>query len=134
LLIKIGVILSTIGSSSSKSSEIEDSLQFAIGLGVLVLTLILSCFMGQYQQITYAKYGKHWKEGLFYNHFLGLPPFLLFYNDLSTQFVDYNKSPPMQIPLFIPGQLVDIISSFRIPQLWLFLCVNVCTQCNLLLM
>ncbi|KAJ3321447.1 Chromodomain-helicase-DNA-binding protein 1-like [Boothiomyces sp. JEL0866] len=101
VIVSVGVVLSTISSSTSKKQEGTMS-EFIFGISLLTIALILSCFMGQYQQITYGKYGKHWKEGVFYIHTLSLPFFLLFYRDILFQISEYNNS-----KLLAVGYLVE---------------------------
>lgn len=50
--------------------------------------------MGLYTQLTYAKYGSHWHENLFYSHFLSIPLFLPFAPYLLSQFKILLSSPP----------------------------------------
>lgn len=53
--------------------------------------------MGLYTQLTYATYGSHWHENLFYSHFLSLPLFLPFLPSLSAEFRRLLSSPPIGI-------------------------------------
>ena len=50
--------------------------------------------MGLYTQLTYAKYGSHWHENLFYSHFLSIPLFLPFAPYLLSKFKTLLSSPP----------------------------------------
>jgi UDP-xylose/UDP-N-acetylglucosamine transporter B4 len=139
LFVTVGVILCTIASTTLEFDTSNLS-EFVMGLAILILALVLSCFLGQYQQVTYAKYGKHWKEGLLYNHLLGLPAFLLFYGDLSLQIRSYNQSKPVSIVELL--QVFPKLSQFaqqlpfqtwihiRVPEMWFFLLLNVTTQCK----
>lgn len=52
--------------------------------------------MGLYVQLTYAKYGSHWHENLFYSHFLSIPLFLPILPSLSRQFVKILHAPKVQ--------------------------------------
>lgn len=53
--------------------------------------------MGLYTQLTYATYGSHWHENLFYSHFLSLPLFLPFFPSLKAQFQRFLLSAPTQL-------------------------------------
>ena len=53
--------------------------------------------MGLYVQLTYAKYGSHWHENLFYSHALSIPLFLPFYPSLSRQFQKIMSSPEVTV-------------------------------------
>lgn len=182
-LVTLGVIISTIASNNHASKN-ESPLKFMFGLGVLSLALVISCLLGQYQQIVYTKYGRHWREGLFYTHALCLPWFGLFYDDIINQIRQYNQSPLISVGEYLLfgvkyfekssfflhlnqffetkfghlfheyqsqflelesiniifsvfysylAQIYTILNSFLIPRLWLFMIINILTQCNSLL-
>ena len=57
-----------------------EMLTFATGIFMLTFALFMSARMGIYQEVIYAKYGKHAKEALYYSHCLPLAGFLLLYN------------------------------------------------------
>ena len=67
--------------SSGKTSTAS----FIIGLSILFVAQVLSAIMGLYTQQTYADYGAHWHENLFYSHFLSLPLFAPFLPSLYRQ-------------------------------------------------
>ncbi|KAG9042681.1 golgi uridine diphosphate-N- acetylglucosamine transporter [Tulasnella sp. UAMH 9824] len=70
---------------------------YAIGIALLTIALLLSAAMGLAQEDAYKAYGRHWEEGLFYLHFLGMPMFAFFGRDLLSQFQIANASPPVEI-------------------------------------
>lgn len=76
------------GASSSGSTS-----SFLAGLFILFIAQLISAFMGLYIQWTYAKYGPHWHENLFYSHFLSLPLFLPIIPSLWRQFQRLLDSP-----------------------------------------
>ncbi|KAJ3127612.1 hypothetical protein HK098_006051 [Nowakowskiella sp. JEL0407] len=97
--------------------------------------------------MTYSKYGKQWREGLFYTHFLGLPMFLLFAPNIIHHWDMYNRSMEVNVGAqmgFLDsgwgefGELVYRASglfgwmfswmNFEMPRLWLYLALNVGTQ------
>ena len=53
--------------------------------------------MGIYTQLTYATYGAHWHENLFYSHFISLPFFIPFLPSLYHQFGRLLKSHPLTV-------------------------------------
>lgn len=53
--------------------------------------------MGLYTQLTYAAYGSHWHENLFYSHFLSIPFFLPFLPSLLTDFRHLLSSSPITV-------------------------------------
>ncbi|RUS80746.1 hypothetical protein EGW08_011469 [Elysia chlorotica] len=106
VLITIGIVICTIASSNQKEKMVGhtgdatyDYMIWVTGLFLLVLSLFLSARMGIFQEQTYAVYGKHPSEALFYNHFLPLPGFLLLYNDIHRCFVEFNGSDPYELPV-----------------------------------
>ena len=61
------------------------------------MAALISAIMGLYIQATYAQYGPHWQENLFYSHFLSLPLFLPFFPSLQLQFNKMRDSPPLAL-------------------------------------
>ncbi|CAH1784512.1 unnamed protein product [Owenia fusiformis] len=126
LMISAGIAICTIASAGdvkshgSSSESAEDKLyeytRWLIGISMLLFALFMSARMGIFQETMYAKWGKHPKEALFYNHALPLPGFLLLSTDIYSTAVEFNNSEPINV-LGIP-----------IPCLWLYLAGNVITQ------
>ncbi|KAG0374475.1 golgi uridine diphosphate-N- acetylglucosamine transporter [Mortierella sp. AD032] len=143
-IVTIGVIYATTSakaSSPQKSSKPQqqdstgNSSDYAIGVFMLTIALIISSLMGLLQEATYQKYGAEWREGLFYSHFLAVPMFLLFYSDIIEQFRIFNNSTPIpvlqlvrQVGPYLPSSVAYALSSITIPRLWIFLAVNTLTQ------
>ncbi|CAE6422571.1 unnamed protein product [Rhizoctonia solani] len=121
LLVTVGVALSTTSSLSHKRPKPKPDDEFhatsfssftqdhLIGLSLLSVALVLSSLMGLAQERTYAKYGRHWEEGMFYLHFLALPMFALpgIGGDLVQQVKIANASPPVTLQ----GQIQNLASS-----------------------
>lgn len=103
---------------------------FGMGLLVLLLAQLLSAYMGIYVQDTYAMYGKHWVENLFYEHLLSLPMFIPLVPMLRAQFDRLTHSPPLAIPSAIssalPWGLTEMLKST--PQSVFYLFMNSFTQ------
>ncbi|KAG0271106.1 golgi uridine diphosphate-N- acetylglucosamine transporter [Linnemannia exigua] len=145
-IVTIGVIYATTSakaSSPQKSSKPQQQQQdptgnssdYAIGVFMLTVALVISSLMGLLQEATYQKYGAEWREGLFYSHFLAVPMFLLFYSDIIEQFRIFNRSTPIpvlqlvrQVGPYLPSSVAYALSSITIPRLWIFLAVNTLTQ------
>ncbi|KAG0365395.1 golgi uridine diphosphate-N- acetylglucosamine transporter [Gamsiella multidivaricata] len=151
LIVTIGVIYATTsantnnnssssskGSSGSTQKGSQDTVNagdYAIGVVMLTVALIVSSLMGLLQESTYQTYGAEWREGLFYSHFLALPMFILFYSDIMDQIQVFNRSTPIpvlqlvrQIGPYLPTSLAYRLSFITIPRLWIFLAVNTLTQ------
>ncbi|QRW16508.1 hypothetical protein RhiXN_04509 [Rhizoctonia solani] len=169
LLVTAGVALSTMSSLSHKRPKPKPGDEFhttsfssftqdhLVGLSLLTLALVLSGLMGLAQERTYAKYGRHWQEGMFYLHFLALPMFALpgIGGDLVHQVKLANASPPVSLqghiqtlagsPIFRPAgplgarvptrldPILDRILSFplfsiTLPSFYVPLAINVFTQ------
>ncbi|KAL9123014.1 MAG: hypothetical protein Q9187_000428 [Circinaria calcarea] len=89
-MLTVGVIVAAMSDAQSKgkastASTGTSTASFLTGLSILFLAQILSAIMGLYTQNTYATYGPHWHENLFYSHFLSLPLFLPFLPSLRQQ-------------------------------------------------
>ena len=109
---------------------------FLTGLLILFAAQVLSAVMGLYVQATYEAYGSHWRENLFYSHFLSLPLFIPFFPKMITQFRLLAASPPLPL---IPSSLITYVSpnlslpiqkmaSITIPKHLLNLVLNSLTQ------
>ncbi|KAI9440463.1 UAA transporter [Lactarius indigo] len=61
--------------SSSSSTPAADASRYAIGVAMLLTSLVCTGVHGALQEHTYNKYGPHWREGVFYMHMLSLPLF-----------------------------------------------------------
>lgn len=81
--------------SSTGAAKIDRS--FVTGLVILALAQLLSAIMGLYTQLTYATYGSHWHENLFYSHFISVPFFLPFYSSLREELYRLLSSTPIAI-------------------------------------
>ncbi|KAK3167146.1 hypothetical protein OEA41_010272 [Lepraria neglecta] len=100
--VPVHIILRSGGSGKTSSSSILTiDPQFITGLSILFIAQLLSAIMGLYTQLTYAKYGSHWHENLFYSHFLSVPLFLPFFPSLLYQFKQLLSSPPILLTPFI---------------------------------
>ena len=98
-------------------------IEYAIGISMLALALILSQYLGFSQEETNKLYGRgHWEEGMFFRHFLAIPMFLFLRNDLVEQIRLANASEPISI-----AELVN--ASFTMPAN--FIACNAGTQCNI---
>lgn len=84
------------GKTRSTSSTRLDS-EFITGLMVLAVAQLLSAIMGIYTELTYSKFGRHWHENLFYQHFLSIPMFYPFFPSLLEQLKKLVYSEPIQL-------------------------------------
>ncbi|KAI8992210.1 UAA transporter [Pilobolus umbonatus] len=138
ILVTLGVIWATLDNASTSENKEGSTKEFITGILFLTVAMVLSAGMGLYQEVTYKKYGKQWREGLFYTHFMALPFFLFFSKNLYYQVIEYNQSPlvPLkeifnQIPVMNELFTVwspPILNTFRVHKLWAFLVMNVITQ------
>lgn len=139
LTVSIGILLATLASSNSGNTSILpvlDSAKWVTGIGILVLALFLSAVMGQYQQYLYSTFGRDWREGLFYTHFLALPAFALMSSSISQEYIRYSEAPriyPFESLLShsLTSDLpwIQPLSNLSISYLWFYLLLNVLTQC-----
>lgn len=78
-MITVGIVLATLSAPSRRSAAVTTSAtaptserswaptEYAAGIAVLMLALLLSSLLGLFQEETYRRYGKAWQEGLFYS-------------------------------------------------------------------
>lgn len=85
------------GNTSPSSSPFKFDPQLLTGLAILFIAQLLSAIMGLYTQLTYAKYGSHWHENLFYSHFLSILLFLPFFPSLFGQFRQLVSSTSVEL-------------------------------------
>ncbi|KAI9749483.1 MAG: S-methyl-5-thioribose-1-phosphate isomerase [Chaenotheca gracillima] len=109
-LLTVGVIIAAMADAKSqgKSTDLkaDDSMStFITGLAILFIAQMLSAIMGLYVQETYAQYGTHWEENVFYTHILSLPLFLPMWSRMQAQFGALAASPSLRIPLYLPATL-----------------------------
>ena len=97
-----------------KGSSPTSSSSFLTGLAILLIAQLLSAVMGLYVQLTYARFGPHWNENLFYSHFLSLPLFLPFSPTIWDQCRRLIGSPPLVYQIPNPLQMLSHSSSYDI--------------------
>lgn len=78
-MITVGIVLATLSAPSRRPQSVSTNgfdaassggwavPEYAAGIAVLSLALVMSAFLGLFQEITYKRYGKAWQEGLFYS-------------------------------------------------------------------
>ncbi|EJS44066.1 yea4p [Saccharomyces arboricola H-6] len=106
------------GSRNVRDQPIDRT--FVIGICMLILSSITSSLLSAYNERAYQKYGKHWKENIFYSHFLSLPLFLLNKDQLIYEYRamrDSKRTISLQV-----GRKTEI------PHAETFLLFNVLTQ------
>lgn len=74
LVVSFGAILATLSKSSVASSTADpvDTQRYALGIAMIVTSLLLTGILGVLQEQTYKKYGPCWKEGVFYTVNIGI--------------------------------------------------------------
>jgi UDP-xylose/UDP-N-acetylglucosamine transporter B4 len=80
VIITAGIVMSTIAAPRPPKAKttgaapppdgalswLPENAQYAAGIALLSLALFLSAWLGLWQEETYRKYGKQWREALFY--------------------------------------------------------------------
>lgn len=95
VLVTMGVVSSTLSSSASKAGGGEEVGQYATGVLLLFSALVLTGFMGIWQERTFKLYGnQNWRESLFYSHLLSLPMFFLRPAKLVGDIQEANNTTP----------------------------------------
>jgi UDP-xylose/UDP-N-acetylglucosamine transporter B4 len=150
LLVFLGVIMTTSSASRPSYSPSEpysalETKEYAIGIALLTLALLLSGFLGLIQDWTYAQYKRShaelkrseetppWQESMFYLHLLGLPLFMLVHKDVLVQLHAIHTGPRtiLHLPLIFPFPTAPNLPSkfiITIPQLYTPLLLNTLTQ------
>jgi solute carrier family 35 (UDP-xylose/UDP-N-acetylglucosamine transporter), member B4 len=103
---------------------------------ILFVAQVLSAIMGLYIQATYEAYGSHWRENLFYSHFLSIPLFIPFFPKMLAQFRLLTTSPPISLSLtpltsYLPptfSTAFQIPQAISMPKHLLSLLINALTQ------
>lgn len=62
----MGIVIATLSTPRRSSQAVSSNWEFFAGISLLTLALVLSAWLGLYQDETYIRYGKQWKEALFY--------------------------------------------------------------------
>ena len=113
IVVSAGIAITTTSGTEQRSPSSPAALasgtlattltEYSIGIAMLTVALFLSTFLGFSQEKTYGKYGRHWEEGMFFLHFLGLPMFAFFGKDLRDQFRQANASTRVSLaqPLYM---------------------------------
>ncbi|KAI9819514.1 MAG: golgi uridine diphosphate-N- acetylglucosamine transporter [Pycnora praestabilis] len=134
-LLTFGVVVAAMADAKvqgkSSSQSITTTQTFLTGLSILLLAQFLSALMGLYIQETYAVYGNHWRENLFYSHFLGLLLFVPFSPSMRSQYTKLaSTSPPFDVPVQITPYVPLALQRFvaRVPIKIAFLIANALTQ------
>jgi drug/metabolite transporter (DMT)-like permease len=103
---------------------------YGLGLIVLLVAQVLSAFMGVWIQDTYAQYGNHWDENLFYSHLFSLPLFLPLQPLLASQYKRLLDSPPLllspNIAALVPLPAQQLLA--KLPRSIFNLALNSATQ------
>lgn len=111
-LISLGAIVnslpSNIGYPILKLSNMDAD--FIIGISIMIITSIISAFMGLFNERLYAKYGNQWKESLFYTHVLALPLFVFVWPSLKEAAEDLlrDTSTYPLFPSILSRQIVNL--------------------------
>lgn len=86
--------------------------------------------MGIFVQDTYAQYGNHWDENLFYSHLMSLPLFLPLQGMLRAQYGRLQASTPFDLPPLISTMLSPGIQKLveSTPRSLVYLGMNSLTQ------
>lgn len=122
IILTLGVILATLSNSPKKNNSSTSSMtDFTLGVTLLFVAAVLSSIMGLVSEKIYSKYGRHWRENLFYTHIISLPFFLPFASDIFHQMSVILHSEPK-----IPVQL--LFFTVQIPKALLYLLGNGLTQ------
>ncbi len=126
--------------TTTTTSATQSPHHFFTGVLVLFAAQLISACMGIFVESTYATYGRHWRETLFYSHFLGCFFSLAFLPALSSQLTRLSSGSvttigvPTLLSKILPISLLptffgaDASTSFHVPTSLLLLSLNALTQ------
>ncbi|EDW58589.1 UDP-xylose and UDP-N-acetylglucosamine transporter [Drosophila virilis] len=133
LMITAGIMLCTLVSSGDVKDKthpllkvetsFSDLFWWSVGIALLSIALLVTAYMGIYQEVIYKRYGKHPNEALFYTHMLPLPGFLLMAGNIVQHWNIAIASERVAVPVL---HKLGINWSFSL-MLFYLLC-NVITQ------
>nr|CAG8503008.1 7853_t:CDS:2 [Entrophospora candida] len=129
IMITFGVVFATLSSANNQLVEDKNSgftADYIFGIMILTVALVLSCFMGLYQEMNRSN---DWREGLFYT----VGEIILF------QVLLLNESPHVSLEeivndfsggkIFASSDVIhNALSYCVLPRTWLYLIMNVLTQ------
>ncbi|KAL7743925.1 hypothetical protein ACLKA6_003147 [Drosophila palustris] len=131
-MITAGIILCTLVSSGNVKDNTHHSLKvdtvysdffwWSVGIALLTIALLVTAYMGIYQEVIYKRYGKHPNEALFFTHMLPLPGFLVMAGNIAQHWSIAVSSEVVSVP--VPGFSWTV--SF--PLILFYLLCNVITQ------
>ncbi|KAL0960893.1 hypothetical protein HGRIS_005902 [Hohenbuehelia grisea] len=117
-LVSLGVVLATLSrttgaapATSAGHKTAEEMRQYALGVGMLVVSLFLTGILGILQEQTYKIYGPCWKEGVFYTHFLSLPVFAFLISDVKQGLQSLTTSPSASSSTFSYSPLLVLAAN-----------------------
>ena len=139
VVLTVGVLIATLSNAQSQKRDNASYQDFVFGICILLVSQLTASSLGLIIEATYRKYGSHWREGLFYTHFLALPFFIPLLPTFAVQLRHLVRSEPVVFwePFnSIVGYLfgtVDPISptstpAVPIPRLIWYLILNMITQ------
>ncbi|KAH8396044.1 hypothetical protein KR222_002275 [Zaprionus bogoriensis] len=133
-MITAGIILCTLVSSGDVKDNTHHTLKvdtsysdffwWGVGIALLTIALLVTAYMGIYQEVIYKRYGKHPNEALFFTHMLPLPGFLIMASNIAQHWSIAFNSPAVELPLPVPG----FSWSVSFPLMLFYLLCNVVTQ------
>ncbi|TDG40877.1 hypothetical protein AWZ03_012700 [Drosophila navojoa] len=131
-MITAGIILCTLVSSGDVKDNTHPTLRvdtsfsdffwWGVGIALLTIALLVTAYMGIYQEVIYKRCGKHPNEALFYTHMLPLPGFLIMASNIAQHWSIAVSSETVSVAL--PG----VSWTFSFPLMLFYLLCNVVTQ------
>lgn len=94
IVLSAGIILSTFGQQQQNSHKSNSDSTSIFGVIILLVATILGSLQGVVGEKIYAKYGRHWRESLFYTHFFSLFLFVPLIPSISAQVISLAARPP----------------------------------------
>ncbi|CAI2350612.1 unnamed protein product [Caenorhabditis sp. 36 PRJEB53466] len=122
-VVTAGIVIFTLASYEPGANNIRTGIDtnawavpippFIVGIALLSFSLVLSAYLGLYQETFYQRHGKHNEEMMFYVHFLSIPAFALVGDEMLPAFRAANSTPSIVyagIDTIIPSAWVYILA------------------------
>ncbi|CAI4227831.1 unnamed protein product [Auanema sp. JU1783] len=123
LIVSSGVVIFTLASYNPNKIQSQENLlwlrhipfpPFVIGVSLLSIAVLLSSYLGICQERLYQKYGPHAREVMTYVHFLSIPMFAIFGDDLSNAITAAHSS----------RNFIFFDIEFPVPSAWVILLIS----------
>lgn len=109
---------------AAASAAGADLARWTTGVAMLLGALLLSALLGHLQQLTYDRFGREWRENLFWSHFLALPGFALVWGDMAEHWEMWCRADPVRVSAFGASADVGLPALLAVNCVLQLVCIN----------